>query len=244
MNCRFDFDIPQALRELHSSNIFYKYKIYFSCLTGVLVELGESQKNLTKIDYDDNQTQTTIRSSLTQDLYLKLEDDSEAHIQFIDSDIKAIKYHLLTVILVRYPDKFDKEFLAVHNHNLNKSFLDRSFNGERWSNFSHSFLKGKSIIDFTSWTMIVSIILIVLFVLISSFLKIHLEIIGFLIYILAAIAIVLMIFLSFVERLNDTLMKQKIHDRLYGILAFLKSQESDSNRVKDTTEFEYIDDWN
>lgn len=77
MNDRFDFDIPQELRELTDSNIFFKYTIYFSCLTGVLVELERSQKTVTQIDSSNEGTQTTIRSYLIQDVYLKCKDGSK-----------------------------------------------------------------------------------------------------------------------------------------------------------------------
>ena len=241
MNDRFDFDLPQELRELTDSNIFFKYTIYFSCLTGVLVELERSQKTVTQIDSSNEGTQTTIRSYLIQDVYLKCKDGSEEHIEFIDSNIKAIKDHLLTLIFVRYPRTCEKEFLAVYNHNLKESFHNLNFDKERWSNFSNVFRKAQFIIKYIVCTIIVLVILIVFCGFISYVFQIYSENINFLIWRVIPVITVFLILISlFIDQVNDVLMKQKIHKRVEKILESLKNQR----KVKDTTDFEYIDEWN
>jgi len=250
MNARFELEIPQELRELTDSNIFYKYQIYFSCLTGVLIDFKERQKNITRIDSTNQGTQTTIRSSLIQDLYLKFADESEEDITFIDSDIKARKDHLLTVIFVRYPGTFDKkEYVAVYNQNLNKSFLDRNFFRERWSNFSGVFLKAKPLVQYTFFGGILLVVSLAIFSLIFSFLNIYLEGIYHLIFtMLSIVTLTLVVLFWLVSKINDDLMKRKVFDRLENILEIFENKETvveiNKTNFKDTTEFEYIDEWN
>lgn len=257
MNYSFDFDIPQELRELSDSNIFFKYQIYFSYLTGVLVDRQETEKTLTEVNSNNTPQKITI-----QNLYLKFEDGSEECIEFINDNIISFTDQLLTFIFVRYPGNAKKEFLAVYNHNFKKSFYNLYFDTKsRSQKFSKTFLKAQFIIKCINFNIISLAILLVIFALISYLFKIDSEIINILIYwVVAGIALILIVTELFIRGINDRLMKGKISDRLNKILAVFNSKQINKNAYKniileversnfeqtryDTTDYEYIDEWN
>lgn len=147
MNYSFDRPVPKHLRQLTHANFFLNNKIYFNAVTAVLVELRSRTEKVTQV-YSSNKNQKEIT---IQELYLKFEDGNEKCIEFIDSKIKAIKDHLLTLIFVRSPGESNKGCVAIYNHNLKGFFPNQNiYKKTEISKFLNHFSKPKISYDVIS----------------------------------------------------------------------------------------------